>query len=244
MQQIVRNLSRLTLKVTTLEEKIARLLINEKQQSSFYPISSTSSHSLSSLQRLDHLFSRVSELDSTVTQCITNSMDFDVRLQFVERASYNGTMLWKIDNFQQHRQEAMDGTTLSLYSVPFYTSKQGYKMCARIYLNGDGLGKETHLSLFFVIMKGPNDALLTWPFEQKVSLTLINQYGKKDVIDQFRPNPLSSSFQRPIKREMNIASGCPRFCRLDQLKDGYIKDDCIFLGLVVDTSNLKQSFTV
>lgn len=41
-------------------------------------------------------------------------------------------------------------------------------MCLRIYLNGDGTGRGTHVSLFFVVMKGPNDALLRWPFNQKV----------------------------------------------------------------------------
>jgi len=44
----------------------------------------------------------------------------------------------------------------------------GYKMCARLYLNGDGMGKGTHVSLFFVVMRGAYDALLKWPFRQKV----------------------------------------------------------------------------
>lgn len=44
-------------------------------------------------------------------------------------------------------------------------------MCLRIYLNGDGTGRGTHLSLFFVVMRGPNDALLRWPFNQKVRLS-------------------------------------------------------------------------
>lgn len=41
-------------------------------------------------------------------------------------------------------------------------------MCLRAYLNGDGTGRGTHLSLFFVLMRGPHDALLRWPFNQKV----------------------------------------------------------------------------
>lgn len=45
-------------------------------------------------------------------------------------------------------------------------------MCLRIYLNGDGTGRGTHLSLFFVVMRGHSDALLKWPFNQKVTLTL------------------------------------------------------------------------
>jgi hypothetical protein len=38
----------------------------------------------------------------------------------------------------------------------------------RLYLNGDGVGKGTHISLFFVIMKGEYDLLLSWPFKHKV----------------------------------------------------------------------------
>lgn len=52
--------------------------------------------------------------------------------------------------------------------LAFYTSKYGYKMCLRIYLNGDGTGRGSHLSLFFVVMRGLSDALLKWPFNQKV----------------------------------------------------------------------------
>lgn len=50
----------------------------------------------------------------------------------------------------------------------FYTAKYGYKVCLRVYLNGDGTGKGTHVSLFFVVMKGDYDALLPWPFRHKV----------------------------------------------------------------------------
>ena len=39
---------------------------------------------------------------------------------------------------------------VSLYSPPFYTSRHGYKACARIYPNGDGSGKNHYLSLFLL----------------------------------------------------------------------------------------------
>ncbi len=51
----------------------------------------------------------------------------------------------------------------------------GYKICIRAYLNGDGTGYKTHLSLFFVLIKGEYDPLLKWPFDNKVSLILIDQ---------------------------------------------------------------------
>ena len=203
------------------------------------PISGVQTHP--TIQQFEALGSKVTELDHSLDRCLSSSLDQELRLQLLERATYNGILLWKIDDFTRRRREAVDGVTLSLYSTPFYTSRHGYKMCARIYLNGDGLGKGTHLSFFFVIMRGPFDALLTWPFKQKVMLTLINQVGKKHITDHFRPDPASSSFQRPGRKEMNIASGCPMFIRIDHLLNGvFIKDDLVFLRIVVDTSDLPN----
>ena len=88
--------------------------------------------------------------------------------QALEQTTYDGVMTWKITDFAKKRQDAIAGRMSSVYSPPFYTSRTGYKMCARLYLNGDGMGKGTHLSLFFVVMKGRYDALLKWPFRHKV----------------------------------------------------------------------------
>ena len=160
---------------------------------------------------------KITELVHGLDQCRSRYLDLELRLKHLERATYNGVLLWKIDDFARRRKEAVDGVTMSLYSIPFYTSRHGYKMCARVYLNGDGMGKGTHLSFFFVVMKGPFDALLPWPFKQKVSLTIINQAGKKHITDTFGPDPQSNSFQRPTQKEINVASGFLMFIRREQL---------------------------
>jgi len=113
-------------------------------------------------------------------------------------------------------------------------------MCLRLYLNGDGMGKGSHLSVFFVVMRGTFDALLRWPFRQKVTLMMLSQNQREHVVDAFRPDPTSSSFKRPTT-EMNIASGCPLFASTDVLENasnGYVKDDQLFLKAVVDCSDL------
>ena len=71
---------------------------------------------------------------------------------------------------------------------------------------------------------------------------LINQeMGHRNVIDSFQPNPDSSLFQRPMKHDMNVALGCPRFCELNHLlSNGFVKEDCLFLGVVVETLNIPQ----
>ncbi|XP_077986555.1 TNF receptor-associated factor 2-like [Glandiceps talaboti] len=164
----------------------------------------------------------------------------DLRIQSLEMATYDGILTWRITGFARKRRDAISGRTLSIYSPYFFTSRYGYKMCARIYLNGDGMGKGSHVSLFFVIMKGEHDAILKWPFNQKVTFMFIDQSNREHMIDAFRPDPESSSFKRPTG-DMNIASGCPLFMALSLLDSGnqtFVKDDTAFLRIIVDTSDI------
>lgn len=170
-------------------------------------------------------------------------MSLDDRIINLEKLSFDGTLLWKITNVTERIQFARNGSQTSFYSPPFFTSRNGYKMCCRIYLNGDGNGRNTHLSIFFVIMRGEYDSLLKWPFKQKVTLILIDQTqssSKENIYDAFRPDPNSSSFKRPIS-DMNVASGLPVFCPLSKLLSSdheYVKDNTMFIKIIVDTNDL------
>ncbi|XP_048830112.1 TNF receptor-associated factor 3 isoform X2 [Brienomyrus brachyistius] len=192
-------------------------------------------------QLLGSLENQLSRHDDLLSVHEIRLADMDLRFQVLETASYNGTLIWKIRDYKRRKQEAVASKTLSLYSQPFYTGYFGYKMCARVYLNGDGMGKGTHLSLFFVVMRGEYDALLPWPFKQKVTLMLMDQGpARKHLGDAFKPDPNSSSFRRPVA-EMNIASGCPLFVAQTVLENGtYIKEDTIFIKVTVDTSDLPD----
>ena len=134
------------------------------------------------------------------------------------------------------------GRITSIYSPPFYTGRNGYKMCIRAYLNGDGSGEGTHLSIFFVIMKGEYDPLLQRLFDYKVSLILVDQDQRKHLGQTFKPNLYlqSNSFQRP-KSDMNVASGCPEFAKLSVLDDpSYVKDDIMYIKAIVDTTKINS----
>lgn len=114
-------------------------------------------------------------------------------------------------------------------------------MCGRVYLNGDGIGKGTHVSLFFVVMRGNYDSMLSWPFRQRVTLTFLDQNNRDNIVDAFRPDPSSSSFKRPSS-EMNIASGCPMLMTLATLDDvsrAYVKDNTAFIKIMVSTEGLE-----
>jgi hypothetical protein len=106
---------------------------------------------------IDRLRSRMDQMDESLALNTVKITDLesqrDLRVQ-QSIHSYNGTLLWKIKNYQRERQNAINGVKTVLTSPPFYSDEFGYKMCAKIYMNGDGFGKGTHLSLFFVVMRG------------------------------------------------------------------------------------------
>jgi hypothetical protein len=131
-----------------------------------------------------------------------------------------------------------------IYSPPFYSSPTGYKMRARLYLHGDGNARRTHMSLFFVLMPGPNDAILKFPFSYKVTFCLYDQTPQlRHIVDSFQPEIRSTSFQRP-RSEMNIASGIPKFFSLAMIQqedNPYVRDDIMFIKVMVDFGDMPKT---
>ena len=190
--------------------------------------------------RIKLLEQQMTQMQKTLQAKTSEIEDRDFRLSLIENSNYDGSMIWKIPQFSQRMTDAKTGKYTSIFSLPFYSSRYGYKMCLRLYIMGDGIGKGSHMSLFFVMMRGEFDNILQWPFTQRVTFRLINQESGRDIVDTFQPDPLSSSFKKP-KSDMNIASGCPRFISHENLKGGgYIADDTIFIKCTVGQGSLSH----
>ena len=193
------------------------------------------------VSRVDHAVQAVVKVESAIQQLQDGFGEMALLVQTLQATSYSGVFVWKIPEVKRRRQEAKMGRTISLYSAPFYTSRHGYKLCLRLYMDGDGSGKGSHLSFFLTVMRGEFDSLLQWPFKQTVSLMLLDQDRQRDIIQSFRPEPSSASFQRP-RMEMNVASGCPNFAPLSVLDNpSYVKEDTMFLKCIIDRSGLENT---
>ena len=162
-----------------------------------------------------------------------------LRQDVLDVKTTNGILIWKIPDIRRRYRDAVDRRTISLYSPPFYTSPHGYRMCIRTYLNGDGIGKGTHVSLFFVVMRSEHDNLLPWPFKQSVRFTLINQKNPpSSITEAFVPDLKSPSFHKP-ENDMNIASGFPKFARQSVLNDeNFTMGNMIYIKCQVDLTGL------
>lgn len=230
MQEILNTITEHESKMATLQSELARLkVVDQSAHAHGLHDSSVSTRPCERrLGRAEHQLA-LHELQLS---------EQDKQIQMLEATSHNGVYVWKIDHFSRRFEEAVSGKTPSIYSSPFYVGRFGYKVCACLYPNGDGIGKTTHLSVFFVVMRGEYDALLPWPFIQAVHFRLLDQSGIQDVFDGFRPDPNCASFKRPSS-DINLASGCPKFISQTEFREGgFVQDDTIFIKVTVDMMNL------
>ncbi len=77
-------------------------------------------------------------------------------------------------------------------------------MRSKLFLNGVNNAGGTHLSIYFLLMRGDYDALLEWPFRFKVTFSLLDQSNQIHWRKFFWSEIKSICFQRP-RLEMNEA---------------------------------------
>lgn len=103
------------------------------------------------------------------------------------------------------------------------------------------------MSVFVSIIRGEYDAILPWPFHHKITLSLLDQCDnpdeRKNVNFVIKPNTRLENkcfLARPDK-DRNASFGAQNFLELDAINQfTYIKDDTIFIGVQVDTTDLNN----
>uniref|UniRef100_A0A1B6FZK8 TNF receptor-associated factor 4 n=1 Tax=Cuerna arida TaxID=1464854 RepID=A0A1B6FZK8_9HEMI len=154
--------------------------------------------------------------------------------------NHTGTLVWKISDYSAKMADARAKEGMELVSPPFYTSQFGYKLQASLFLNGNGAGENTHLSLYIKLLPGEFDALLRWPFAHSVAFTLFDQSEKAcNIVESFVPDPTWENFQRPSKEPDTLGFGFPRFVSHETLtKRHFVRDDTLYIRVKVDPSKI------
>ena len=141
------------------------------------------------------------------------------------------SFVWKIEGFSEVLRKAKSGEKILIDSSPFY--RCGYKCKLSLNPNGSGSGKNTHLSVYLIIMKGEYDASLEWPFCKKVTFTLVDQQenanDRENIVHSFTSDTKLQNFKRPATKE-NTGRGIPKYISHNELQERrYILDDTIFI---------------
>lgn len=172
---------------------------------------------------------------------VTRTLQASLLRQLQELSCQNevqyGELVWQITGVLHKCAEAINNPEHFILSPPFYTSRSGYKVCMRLYMNGHGHERKSKMSFFFVLMKGKYDAILQWPFSCRVELRVLGQGNRRgdDAGDSFQPDPQSASFAKPVDG-MNVADDVPQCALpLDILSRGrgYVEGDTMFVKVVV-----------
>ena len=119
------------------------------------------------------------------------------------------------------------------WSSPFYTHPQGYKMCLKVFPNGNRSGENTHISVYINILKGEFDDQLLWPFRGDFTIRLLRNnsetwYYEKVVSFTERVHPRVSG--RVMKGDKLIQGfGIDQFIPQDSLtaSSGYVQDNSL-----------------
>ncbi len=163
------------------------------------------------------------------------------RLQTLNRVT-DGTLLFKIPNYKSQLADCKVLTHLEIQSESFYTSQYGYRLCASVFLNGNGPGEGTHLSLYVKILPGEYDNILEWPFRLPITLQLVDQCfdpeKRQHVVESFVPNPAWKHFLKPARDSEGMGFGYPKFISHDALRNHgtFLKEDTLFIKIKVDNS--------
>lgn len=181
------------------------------------------------------------KLDMQVGLLELNMAEMELRLKAMEFACHSGSITWVIREYAARKQAAITNRQPSFYSTPFYSrpcGEAGYKFCGRVYLNGDGTGKSSHLSVYLVVMRGEHDNLIAWPINNiRITISLLHQ-NKGDardlsLTDTLRANG-TSPYQKPTT-DFNTGAGSPMFaCQEVVESPTYLVDDSIVIKIKVD----------
>ena len=113
---------------------------------------------------------------------------------------------------------------MSWTSTPFYTHRNGYRMCLWVDIGGNRSGKGMYLSVFSSLLKGKYDGALSWPFRGSIMVQLLSQTDPKmrhiEVIKYHASTPKASSgriMEEGIKAK---PWGKVKFLRHEELKEG------------------------
>ena len=124
-------------------------------------------------------------------------------------------------------------------STSFYTSPEGYHICLRVDANGNGDGKQTHVSVFVEILEGKHDNTLKWPFTGTYVFEILNQLEDK--------NHHTKTLNITSTHKLSVGSdwGYPKFISHSKLSHNpsnntqYLKDDTLYFRLTVTSSDYK-----
>lgn len=150
----------------------------------------------------------------------------------------NGVYIWRLKSFQEKLTAMINDPLKMFYSPGFYTSPNGYKICARINISSKD---SDYLSLLLHIMKSENDDALDWPFNGTMCFILVHpQDSEKNIREMTSSRPDLEAFRKPTCELNKRSFGYTEFVRVCDISN-FLQNDSLIFRIEVHTNNLRYS---
>ncbi len=143
-------------------------------------------------------------------------------------------LVFKMTSYSLNKRKNKDW-----YSKPFYSSPQGYKLCLKVYANGDQAGKGSFVSTYLKVLHGPYDSFLKWPVSGSVTFELLNQ------LSDTNHHKIKCTFKEFDNFKHETSRGKIMFMALSSLEKDevqntqYLLDDCLYFRVAVALDDHK-----
>ena len=124
-------------------------------------------------------------------------------------------------------------------SIPFYATPSGYKMCIRVYANGVGNGKGTHVSVFAELLEGSYNDQLHWPFLGTITYELLNQLADDKHHSRVGIYGADTDVQVGSSRGFHKFLPHSSLCHDPATNTQYLLDDTLYFRVSVTVDNHK-----
>ena len=114
-------------------------------------------------------------------------------------------------------------------------------MCINVVPNGNGDGKDTHVSVYAYLMRGENDDHLPWPFTGTVIIEFLNQLTDQKHLSM-SIKLMGDANKRILEGDKaKTGYGYPRYIEHSSLDYNatnncqYLNDDCLYFRVKIDS---------
>ncbi|XP_053600285.1 TNF receptor-associated factor 6 isoform X2 [Plodia interpunctella] len=201
-------------------------------QSSTAPLNNTSALIRSVFERVVILEQRNREQDIIIANLTKQVSTISALMKHNNVRYCMGNYIWKIDNFSARLEQMLKNHNSMLYSPAFYTTPNGYRFCVRLNISPQN---PLCFALHVHMMKSEFDDCLDWPFNGRISFTMVNQYDPdKTQKDTMMSNSSLIAFQKPATDICRRGFGFTEYAAVkDVLANGFVRDDVLIIRVQI-----------
>ncbi|KAL6252243.1 hypothetical protein P5V15_014784 [Pogonomyrmex californicus] len=182
-------------------------------------------------QLLKNLYERIVILEQENRELSITVSNQKNQLAAMSLRNCNGVYIWRLKSFREKLEVMTNEPRKTFYYSPgFYTSPNGYKICARFNISHE---YPDHFALVLHIMKSENDDALEWPFNGTMYFMLVHpRDSEKNICEITSSEPKKEAFQKPTCELNKRGYGYQDFILIRDITE-YLQHDTLIFKIEV-----------